>query len=360
MGLMERRLLPVKVGEALRRLAEAGPAPVYLVVGPETYLRRGFIDRLARHALGDGPEASLGLHRLEEADHHLSQVEEILRTPPLFGGRRLVVVREWEPLTVKAQAVVQRAVEALAKVLPCITEDTCLVFDMTAVEKQNPAARLLQEHALTVECQSLGPRETANWLVRRARERGSPMTSAAAALLASAVPGDLQQLERELDKVLLYAGPGRPVDTAEVEAVVSGSGQWRIFDLLDAVGEGRTGAALKVLHHLLATGEPPLRILTMLARHMRQLLQVKAMAERGYPPAEIRRRLQVHSFVAKKLQAQAGRLDSGRIAQGLTACCETDLAIKTGKLPPGLAVEMLVAGLVTTGRAKAQQPAGRS
>lgn len=350
----------MKVGEALRRLSETGPAPVYLVVGSETYVRRGFVDRLARHVLGTGPEAPLGLHRLEEADHHLSQVEEILRTTPLFGGRRLVVVREWEPLTVKTKAVSDAAVQALMNILPYITDDTCLVFDMTAVEKQSPALTLLQEKALTVECQSLGPRETATWLVRRARERGHPMTSAAAALLASAVPGDLQQLERELDKVLLYAGPGRPVDTPEVEAVVSGSGQWRIFDLLDAVGERRTGAALRVLHHLLAAGEPPLRILTMTARHLRQLLQVKAMAERGYPPADIRRRLRVHAFVAKKLQAQATRLDSSRIARGLMACCDADLAIKTGKLPPRLAVEMLVAGLVTTGGSKAQQPAGRS
>lgn len=341
----------MNVGEALRQLEKVGPAPLYLVVGPEVYLRQGFLQRLARRMLGTGADADFGLHRLEGADPELSEVAAILRTVPLFGGRRLVIVKQWEPLTVTTAAVTKRALAALEKMLTFLTPASVLAFDMTMVEGRSKVLALVQKEALRVDCNSLQPRDAVKWLMRRAHDRGQELTGEAATMLATTVSGDLQQLERELDKVLLYVGEGRTADAAAVTAVASGSGQWRIFDLLDAVGEGRPGDALTALNHLLVTGEPPLRVLMTMARHMRQLLQVRLMTEKGLKPADINKELRVHAFVARKLQRQAAAADSRQLTKGLLACYETDLAVKTGKMTPGLAVEMLVAGLVTRRKA---------
>lgn len=337
----------MNVGEALRSLAQSGPAPLYLVTGPEVYLRQGFIQRLARHVLGDVYDSGLGFHRLREVDGALSSVGAVLRTVPMFGAQRVVVAEGWEPLTSRAKKVNEPAVAVLTQMMEHLGPQSILVFDTADSEKRSAVVQFIREHGAVVNCQTPGSHEAANWLRRRAADRGYALEQPAASMMVATVGSELQRLERELDKVLLYAGEQEVVGTTEVAAVVSGQGQWRIFDLLDAIGQQQSAAALQALSQLLSLGEPPLRVLAMMARHMVQLLQTKLLVEEGTPSAQVRSQLRVPAFVARKLQAQARHFSTEQLMAAVQACYETDLAIKTGKLAPGLAVEVLTSGLVS-------------
>jgi DNA polymerase III delta subunit len=108
-----------------------------------------------------------------------------------------------------------------------------------------------------------------------------------------------------------------------------------IWDLTDAIGEGRTADALRVLARLLGAGEAPPLLLGALVSHFRRLLRVAAGADVGGPP-----------FVKKKLASQAKRYGVARLRAALGALHETDLALKgAGALRPELALERVVIAL---------------
>jgi DNA polymerase III delta subunit len=142
-------------------------------------------------------------------------------------------------------------------------------------------------------------------------------------------------LRQELEKAALHAGPGRPVRREDVIAVACDVAEEPIWDLTDAIGEGRTPDALVVLTRLLESGVPAVVLLGSFASHFRKL----ARAHCGASVAG-------HPFVVRKLESQARRYSRGRLVACLRAIHAADEALKgRGSLPAEIALERLVIGL---------------
>ena len=85
----------------------------------------------------------------------------------------------------------------------------------------------------------------------------------------------IRLLRQEIEKASLLAGPGEPVTRKHVELAVSAVAEEPIWDLTDAIGQGRVSEAVDLLSRLLAQGAAPPAILGALvtaltmARHER-------------------------------------------------------------------------------------------
>ncbi|MCH8133386.1 MAG: hypothetical protein IIA30_12615, partial [Myxococcales bacterium] len=109
-----------------------------------------------------------------------------------------------------------------------------------------------------------------------------------------------------------------------------------IWDLIDAIGEGRGADALGTLGKLLSAGAAPPAVLGSLVSHFRRLLRLRSGGNVPGPP-----------FVQRKLDSQASRYTERRLIACLQAIHQTDLALKgAGGLRPELVLERLVIGLV--------------
>ena len=157
----------------------------------------------------------------------------------------------------------------------------------------------------------------------------------AAELLVERIGPQLLLLRQELQKTALLAGVGRPVERSHVEASTNAVAEQPIWDLTDAIGEGRLGDALELLAKLQGSGAAAPVILGTLASHFRKLTRVRCGGEVAGPP-----------FVVRKLEGQARRYTPVRLRACLGAIHDTDAAIKgAGALPPDMALERLVIGL---------------
>jgi len=83
---------------------------------------------------------------------------------------------------------------------------------------------------------------------------------------------------------------------------------------------------------MLAAKEPPLKILSMIARQFRILLMVFDLNERGCPAREIPERLGIHPFAAQKAAAQSRNFSKPLLTGALAALSELDVGVKTGKI----------------------------
>ena len=85
-----------------------------------------------------------------------------------------------------------------------------------------------------------------------------------------------------------------------------------------------------------------MRILALISRQFNLLLQVKELAEKGYPQALIAEKVGLHGFVAGKYMKQAAGFRMSFLKRALEDCARADYDIKSGKLAERLSVELLI------------------
>ncbi|MGC8781963.1 MAG: DNA polymerase III subunit delta, partial [Anaerolineae bacterium] len=192
--------------------------------------------------------------------------------------------------------------------------------------------------------------ELADWIRARARLRGVQLDANALADLADCIGDDLRQLDQELIKLADYVGGSRPATRADVRRLVPATRAANIFELVEALGQEDAVTAGRLLHHALDhDGEPPLRLLAMIARQYRLIILAKALLVEGRKPAEIARELGVQEWTAPRLIAQAGRHTFARLERHLELVLEADEAIKTGRLTDREALDVLYVQLMSKG-----------
>ena len=120
--------------------------------------------------------------------------------------------------------------------------------------------------------------------------------------------------------------------------------------MVDAILEFRAGPAQQAIQQLLNEGLAPPYLLFMLARQARMLIQAKDMTRRGKSAHEIQQKLFITSdFVWRKTSEQASRYSLDRLKELYHRLLETDIAIKTGRYEPELALNILAAELCRQG-----------
>jgi len=190
-----------------------------------------------------------------------------------------------------------------------------------------------------------GPSEVARWLQDRAVQRGISIEPRAIEALTDLVGANLRALASELEKLAMYAG-ARPITADDVRLLTPQAREERIFDLVDAVVEGRAADALRVLRRMRDDGsESASHLFSMIARQLRMMVRAAELIEARAAPDAIAAATGARGFPLEKLTRQARA--AGRVAAeaSLRAVEHSDHSVKTGRLDDDLALELLVVRL---------------
>ena len=323
----------MNVAELRKELAAGRIRPAYLVVGEEPLFRDDAL-RLLRDAVLTAGTEDFNFDRLDGARIRPAALMDSVRTLPVMADRRLVVLREPEAVTGQAKALT----EAIAEVVPSLEESDGVVLVVLAekADRRLRWTKAFREPAVEIRCDPpRRGRELTAFLRDEAKRQDVVLEGAAAELLAELIGPQLLLLRGEIEKAALLAGPGEPIRRDHVAAGTCDVAEESIWDLTDAIGDGRGADALKSLAKILTAGSAPQQVLGALATHFRKLLRLRSGGSAVGPP-----------FVVKKLERQAGRYTLRRLRACLSAIHDTDLALKgAGALGPGLSIERLVIGL---------------
>ena len=165
--------------------------------------------------------------------------------------------------------------------------------------------------------------------------------------LAEFVGDELRQLDQELTKLADYAGT-RTVTREDVRKLVAATRAASVFDLVDTLGLGDAPVAGRLMQHALdLDSEPPLRLMAMIARQFRLLIQVKTLQAQGARPPEMARTLNLGEWMVPRYVNQANRHSFARLERAMERILAADEAIKTGKLGDREAMDILLAELLT-------------
>ena len=231
----------------------------------------------------------------------------------------------------------------LAEFIPVMPQETVLVVLLDELlDAKNVLYKTAEQHGKII--QSTLPKGAAveNWITKRAKAIGVSITPEAAALLANFIGNQLRLLANELNKLATYVGKGATITADDVRQLSAQVQEARIFDFTDALAGRNRKQALDILHDLLADGEPPLKLISLLTSQVRSLLLVKELSQKGMRGSQIATTIGVAPFIAEKSLRQVAKFNPAQLENTYRQLLATDAALKRSRMAPEMALDLLV------------------
>ena len=328
--------------EFLSAKSPALPASVLVMYGPERYFRQEILHRIPG---GSGDEADLSLTRLTGDKAEIRDVMAELKTVSMFGDQRMVLIEDADEFVSKHRAVLEKYVTQPAK-------GSLLILDVKSWPKNTKLFKLVDQHAMALECGELTGANLQKWLQKIAKEEHGKQLDRESAALIIALAGDgLNLLQQEVAKLAALVGDNDTITREDVPKVVGGWRTETTWVMLDALRDGHPGHAIDALDKLLKSGEAPQKILGGVTFVFRKFGEATERARTGTPLREAIAAAGVFSNAISQAEAYLRRIGFERASRILQLLIEADSEMKGGsRVDPAILLERLfvrLAGEVT-------------
>ena len=346
-------------GQFLSRMKKREIAPAYLFVGSEAYQRRICRETLLRAALGDADrDNAVTRYDLSEVD--LVEVIDDARALSLFASDRVILVRGAELVLPKGKLAEESEEESprggqadeLAAYMKDPSPGVTLVFDCERFDLEGEdKARVDRVRKFysaiheTVEFRRYSVEDAAVEAARLVERAGLAIESDAMALLIESLAADVARIAVEIEKLSLYAGPGRTVTMEDIAALVPDARSTNVFVLVGALGRRDRARALAVLDTLVRDGEYLPLALAFLAGQFRLALAAKEAGLRS--PQQIqahftRNGVAVWSSRAEQVYQTVSKFSSEQLKRGMRLVYEADKGLRDARPDDRIVMERFV------------------
>lgn len=304
----------------------------YLLYGEETYLKQQYKQNLVKALNPD--EDTMNFHHYEGKGTDVRELIDLCETMPFFADRRVVLLED--------TGFFKNKCDELADYMKELPEYLCLVFVESEVDKRSRMYKAVKGCGMISEFAKQDEKTLMRWAAGLLGKEGRKITQRDMELLLTKTGTDMGNIRMELEKLISYTH-GRDVVTAEdIEEICTTQTTNRIFDMVRAVTEKNQKRALELYYDLLTLKEPPMRILFLLAKQYRQLLQAKQFGAAGLVQPEIAAKLGIPAFVVRNIMTCARAYSVSELEQAVADFVDAEEAVKTGRLEDKLSVELLI------------------
>lgn len=305
---------------------------VYLLYGTEDYLKRQYRDKL-KHALVE-PDDTMNFSAYEGKDINPKELIDLSETLPFFKEKRMILVEN--------SGFFKNSCDDLAEYMSQVPESTCFVFVEEEVDKRSKLFKAASRAGSAVEFETPKEDMLVRWILGRIQREGKKITQSVMQLFLSKTGSDMENIDKELEKLICYTLDKTEISAADVEAICTGQTENKIFEMIDAISARNQKKALDLYYDLLALKEAPMRILFLIARQFQNLLLIKSMSAKGYPAVSIAKTAGMPSFAVQKNLRQAGAFKINQLKDAIEDCGQAEEDVKTGRMADQLAVELLI------------------
>jgi DNA polymerase III subunit delta len=329
---------------------------LYILHGADQFRLREELNKIRASMDTDGNLAHNTV-RLEARGLSVADLQAACQSASFFAENRLVIIeglqarfsgarRGRRPVAGKEAS--NSEIDAFIAVLGDLPPTTTVILvDETSGALNEALSANATVKAFAILKDDRNGRNLTGWAENRIRERGADFHPLALNRLVSLIDGaHLGELANEIDKLATYA-LGRQVTVADVDELTSSAMETMIWDLTDAVVDGRGDRALGVLQRMNAKDHPPMVLMATLRTQYRRLMLTKSLQLEGVNSAQaIADKLGMRmGYPVEKLMTNASRYPADRLDTAYRKLLEADVNVKTGVLDvdtvlPALIVEL--------------------
>lgn len=322
---------------------------VYLFTGPEELNKKEALATLRRTIL------PAGLEQLNDATLENCSAQAIIdsaETMPVMCEKRIVVVRDWGPLTSGKVKNEDADVSRMLDWLKDVPDSCILVFYMTVeLDGRKKLAGALKKMNGFIEFKHLSGAVLAKWCSQQLKPHGKKFQPDALNEMTMMVGEDLTRLSGEIKKLIAYTEDSPEITAADVRTVVSPSPEYSVFMILDHLLEGKLAEATQVINSVLQTEPSIPRLIALISSQLRIDAHMKYTLEsRGNMP-ETLKALNVSEYRARHIQRQIRSIDAFELEKCYQHCVDADFDIKSGRVKDRAALDALMLKIAMPRRA---------
>jgi DNA polymerase-3 subunit delta len=313
---------------------------IYLVSGDEPLLVNEAADAI-RAAARKQDFVERDLHVVERGfDWHGLLADS--RSMSLFAQRKIVEIRIANP------APGEQGADAIVELAEQPSPDNLVLIITGKLDGRTQGSRwvsAVEKRGVLVQVWPIDLPRLPAWIRERLGRHKLQADTAAAALLAERVEGNLLAAHQEIEKLALLLPPG-PISAETILDVVADSARFDVMQLGEAAMRGQAARALRILEGLHGEDVQPTLVLWAVNKDLQWIARARSLMRRGQSAESAMNALYVWR-PRQAAMAQALRRMNGPTLRNLILDAErVDRAIKgVDKADPWLELERLVARL---------------
>lgn len=305
---------------------------IYLLYGDEAYLKKIYKDRFTKAMLPEGDTMNYAYY--EGKGINPKEVIDLAETMPFFAERRLIVL--------KNTGFFKNSASEMADYMGEVPDTTYFLFIENEIDKRSKMYKAVKNKGRIVELPFQDETTLKKWILGFVKKENKKITEKALNHFLGKVGTDMENIQKELEKVFCYTLNQDEITIDDIDAVCVTQITNRIFDMVHAVADRKTEEALELYYDLVALKEPPMRILFLMTREFRLLLQVKELVKQGFDRKEVASKAGLHPFAAGKYMEQSRSFKTADLREIMEESARLEEAVKTGRITDALSVEVFI------------------
>ncbi|MBE6618171.1 MAG: DNA polymerase III subunit delta [Ruminococcaceae bacterium] len=325
-----------------------GLGGVYVFYGEEEYLKQRYLERARNAILTDETDAVFNHVKIENGE--IERLGDELVGTALFGSAGGRLIELWG---VDYNAMSDSKLDELSDAFDSVTEDTLIIYakpdEFSEGTKKKPSAHFkkFSASANLINFEKQTPQKLIGWAGKHFASHGCAADPQICKKLIDYCTNDMFVLANEIEKVSAYARYNGKVVISEdmIYAVCSPSTVYGAFDFANAIIDSNTALALSIFGEMKLRKEKPEYVLSSVSRICSELLSARILTDAGKSPQEVADKMGMHIYPATLRINAASKKGLAALERAVTLCSETDVKIKTSRLEPYTAIEMLILSL---------------
>lgn len=317
---------------------------IYIFAG-ESYMVRESVNAVKSSLNIQLPEMNTTEYKtMPKAD----ELMEACCSVPFMSEKRLVVVNDCTLLTSKSGSKESadsddeskkddKGSKKFVEVVNKIPETTVIILTTDkALDKRKALYSLAAKRGTVKEFAVPGQAECASFVQCKAKQHGAAISSKAALSLVAAVGCDYYALENEVEKLAVYSGFSE-ITASHVADCSSKSLEYNVFEIHGLLINKQAGKAERLLEDILRS-ERPEGLIGLIARKIRDMYKVKAMADINAPVNVISEKTGIKSFIVDIIKKECIRFSQQDLRDALEKLADLDYGIKSGEKDASIAL----------------------
>lgn len=326
-------------GLEVKLLREKGPERLYLLYGPEDYLRERFLDELKKLCVSG--ESDFNYKRLDGPAIDMSALAEAVDAVPFFAERTFVEVRGFD--INKCRDVDCDRLKAIVSDMP---EYCTLVFVIGSdyeLDGRLAGIKAVKKYARSIEFTEQDQDALIKWIANRFSALDKSISRSDAEYLSFVSGTLMNRLIPEIEKIAAYCS-SVVISRADIDATAHRIPEADVFEMTDMLSQGRIDGAAKLLGDLLSDkANSPIYILAIFSQQIRKMYALKLGQSKGMGKSAIMELAGLrYDFIYNKTALCAKPYSLTALKKLVELCTEYDYLMKSSGLDGGVLMKELL------------------
>lgn len=311
---------------------------IYFFYGVEDYLIKWYCNTIKEKVLTGFEEMNFLIMEDENCDPQ--KIIDFCDGYPVMSEKKCLIVKNTNLLEGKKSKGSTKG-DILVDYLSSLPEYMHIIFVEGETFNKGKLSKFLEKEAFTLDFKYLTNEQLIPWINKTFKDNKKNIGPNEAKYLLENVDADMTGILNECNKLVAYIYDKNSPTIEDIDIVCTKSITSRVFEMIDNIGQKNLRGALEKINDMIDLKEPVIKILVLLARHIRILFQVKAGLKEGLPQNIIGQQIEIKYI--NKYAAQSNNFTLEKLENALKDCSEADITIKTSGIDDRVVLETLIA-----------------